>query len=162
MWFVEIELARAARSSPLPLWERSEMQRSEVSGRGVTSCEENPPPQPPPPKGGGGHCRGGLVGRFLRRMGPGSAFALDNASRCQELTWSGRRPRDEVPLPPEKLLHDAIQRLIILLARGIVRVRRGRVVRRGRRRCVVAARGVQSLLNQVAQGVAKRVSATRI
>src|SRR3984885_16084721 len=65
MWFVEIELARAARSSPLPLWERSETQRSEVSGRGVTSCEENPSPQPSPTRGEGAHCRCGLIGGFF-------------------------------------------------------------------------------------------------
>src|SRR5271154_3574052 len=65
-------------------------------------------------------------------------------------------------LPPEKLLHDVVQRLVIWLARGIVRVRRGRAIRRGRRRRVVAARRVQPLLNQVAQGVAERVASARI
>ena len=66
-------------------------------------------------------------------------------------------------LPPEQLLHDVIQRLIVLLlARGIVRVWRGGIVWRGRRRRIVAARRVQSLLNQIAQGVAERVAAARI
>src|SRR3984885_5776878 len=65
-------------------------------------------------------------------------------------------------LPPEKLLHDVIQRLVVLLARGIVGVWRRRAIRRGRRRRVVAARRVQSLLKQVARGIAERVAAARI
>ena len=40
-------------------------QRSEVSGRGVTSREENPSPQPSPTRGEGAHCRRGLMGGFF-------------------------------------------------------------------------------------------------
>ena len=54
---------RAARSLPLPLWERSETERSEVSGRGVT-YEGNCPLSP-----------------TLSRKGRGSALPLRR--RCE-------------------------------------------------------------------------------
>src|ERR1700721_939587 len=132
MWLVEIELAA----------QRSLRERGYVSRREPLSPTLSH-------KGRGSALPAWTDGRFLRRVGPGSRF-----------TWPGRR-RDEVPLPTKKLLHDAIQRRVILLARGVVRVRRGRVVRWGMG-VVVAARCVQSLFNQVAQGVAERVAAARI
>src|SRR6201999_2012025 len=55
---------RAARSSPLPLWERSETERSEVSGRGVTYEGNCPSPHPSPRRGEGAHCRCGEDANF--------------------------------------------------------------------------------------------------
>src|SRR6516165_8584512 len=92
------------------------------------------------------------------------ALALDNASRCQELAWPGRRERGTAISPIEQLPQHVVHRLAVLLVlwRRVILHRRGLGIRR-RSRCgktaTLAAALIQSLaqplLQQFAQGLAE-------